>query len=1160
MVLVICIGLLAFAGFFTFIFNTAVPGMMINSERRYFNEQLAVVRTFYGMTTINISHVAEDIAVWDEMKSFINGESPDFIERSWPGLSLTERHNLDFFIIQDTLENEVYTEFNNYFNEEREPPPGFLDHLDMYCRNVLDRHKRQVMFNGFPAEFGKQGVFFFQGDPYFACIKPVVPAFSSGEASGLVILGFALNNTFFESLGLSGNIAFSVVEASDISYESETYTKDQTGQTISMVLPLEHISGSLTALMMEGIWTVYSENQYAINRIVMLLVLAVIIFVIGLYQIFGRLVLIPIEALTRDVGTIGMDKRISPKRYSNNRELHALGTSINSMLDELKKSSMSSNAVLSILNGLDEYVYVSDPETDEILFVNKKLKEHYGFDGDVTGLICWKVLGQGLSKRCDNCSNAKLMQSPGSVIVWEQKNEITGRYYQNTDSLIEWADRRMVHLQHQVDITDTKMALTLQRQLKQQELMSSISQNFVSTMDIGPLIEKALGMAGTFLNVSRVFLSRINTEDRCLQLEYVWYNPGHGNVELERPSFPFGPGDLFYDLFIEGEVPYAAVNDTGGSQDSSDFGSSKARAFMAVPVFVSGEFWGMLRFDECLEKRSWDESDLLLVRLISNSISTAIARDSLEKDLIFAKEQAEQSSYAKSMFLSRMSHEMRTPMNAIIGMTGIAKASGDPGKMEYCLDRIDNASNHLLGVINDILDMSKIEAGKFELVRTEFKLEKMLISVSNVMNFRIDEKKLNFVVNIDRRLPAVVISDEQRLSQVITNLLSNAVKFTPEEGTIKLNVFVSENQDEIYTLQFEVIDTGIGISEEQQHRLFTSFEQADGSIARKYGGTGLGLAISKSIVEMMDGRIWVESEPDAGSAFKFQIKVRKGSLKAEEQETQRSSWKDLRLLAVDDTPEVREYFMHFAEAIGASCVTAADGNEACEILDRSGDASFNIMFVDWRMPGMDGIELTGRIKKQYGPNTVVIMISAYEWNAIEDEARAAGVDGFISKPLFSSQLMDCLNRYFGASAVLQEQQKRQNAMDHQGGTFIGKRILLVEDVEINREIVLTLLEETGLVIDCAEDGIAALDAFKENYLLYDLILMDIHMPRMDGYEAARTIRSLANDRAKTVPIIAMTANVFREDIEACLAAGMNDHIGKPINIDEIIEKLNKHLG
>ena len=400
---------------------------------------------------------------------------------------------------------------------------------------------------------------------------------------------------------------------------------------------------------------------------------------------------------------------------------------------------------------------------------------------------------------------------------------------------------------------------------------------------------------------------------------------------------------------------------------------------------------------------------------------------------------AEEASKAKSIFLSNMSHEIRTPLNAIIGMTTIGKMASVIEKKDNAFDKIESASKFLLGVINDILDMSKIEANKLELSFVNFVFREMIQKVTDIFQPRIDEKKQIFHTDIDDNIPETLIGDDQRLSQVIANLLSNAVKFTPNEGTIHLSTRLISKKESMCRLLVSVSDTGIGISEDQKERLFESFEQADARISRNFGGTGLGLPISKRIVELMNGELCVDSEPGKGAVFVFNI-----------------------LLKCDETREA-------SDSVGKD------------------------------IPGGSEKE-----KIQSGKKS---------------------------------------------------KSNKENIYD-----FSGKTALLAEDVEINREIVITLLEPAHLSIDCAENGAAAVRLFKETPDKYDLIFMDIQMPEMDGYEATRTIRSL-NDipKAASIPIIAMTANVFRDDVEKCLASGMNDHISKPIDYNEMMELLQQYL-
>jgi len=541
--------------------------------------------------------------------------------------------------------------------------------------------------------------------------------------------------------------------------------------------------------------------------------------------------------------------------------------------------------------------------------------------------------------------------------------------------------------------------------------------------------------------------------------------------------------------------------------------------------------------------------------LLKNGVMIGImglARDITERKA--HENEALAANRAKSAFLANMSHEIRTPMNAIIGMTTMGKSATEAERKDYCLNRVEDASKHLLGIINDILDMTKIEAGKLELAPTEFSFEKILQRVINVVNLRVYEKEQKLTVYVDRTLPQVMIGDDQRLAQVITNLLGNAVKFTPQKGSIRLNTFLLGEENGVCTVQVAVTDTGIGISPEQQSLLFKPFTQAEINTSRKFGGTGLGLVISKNIIEMMGGKIWVESEAGRGSTFAFTFQAKRNEAKQQTFADQEINWANIRILAVDDDLHILTDLKGVMQMFGASCDIAISGEEALSLVDKNG--RYDIYFVGWRMPDMDGIELTKKLRKVMpAPNdSIVIMISSVEYIAIAEKAKKAGVDKFLQKPLFPSSIVAIVNESLGIS-----EQKTEKTNVNIVGLFKGRHILLVEDVEINREIVLAILEPTHLDIDCAENGKEAVHMFSEAPDKYELILMDIQMPEMDGYEATRSIRALDVPQAKSIPIIATTANVFTEDIGKCLEAGMNGHIGKPLNFNEVLDKLCAYL-
>jgi len=544
-----------------------------------------------------------------------------------------------------------------------------------------------------------------------------------------------------------------------------------------------------------------------------------------------------------------------------------------------------------------------------------------------------------------------------------------------------------------------------------------------------------------------------------------------------------------------------------------------------------------------------------ILLLVTGGAITFYHQQKNAKMLKSALGEAEYASRAKSDFLANMSHEMRTPLNAIIGMTTIGKNSDDLDRKQYSLTKIQEASLQLLGVINDVLDYSKIEAGKLELSNAEFSFENMMKKVSDVFAFKIAEKKLVYNVYTDMDIPPVLIGDEQHISQVITNLLSNAVKFTPEYGCITLHAKLVDDNDKYpndegyHHIKVDVIDTGIGVSDEQKSRIFRSFEQADNTITKRFGGTGLGLAISKNIIESMGGSISFESQLGKGSMFSIVAPFLSVEGENEQLLEACGDFSDLKVLVVEDNPAAIMCLTDVMERYGIYCVFVDNGEKAIDTVDNN--EVYNICFANAKTIGMEAINML----KNNGTSHIVAMLEINDMNDAEYEILLDNVNYTITFPLFPMEVLKVLNDICIVGTKETIMQKDEEATID----FTGFHVLLVDDVEINREIVLALLEPTNINIDCAENGAIAVRMFAENPDKYDIIFMDVQMPEMDGYQATRVIRSMDVPEGKTVPIIAMTANVFKEDVDKCIEAGMDDHLGKPLDIDDVFLKLGEYI-
>lgn len=524
------------------------------------------------------------------------------------------------------------------------------------------------------------------------------------------------------------------------------------------------------------------------------------------------------------------------------------------------------------------------------------------------------------------------------------------------------------------------------------------------------------------------------------------------------------------------------------------------------------------------------------------------------RELDKAKQEADRANMAKSEFLSSMSHDIRTPMNAIIGMTEIAmKNIHDTMRVEDCLNKVKLSSKHLLGLINDVLDMSKIESGKVTLNMEPMSLRETMDDIVNIIQPQVKAKNQSFDIFIHKIVSEDVNCDGVRLNQILLNLLSNALKFTPEGGRIDVHLYQepSPKGEEYVRTFFRVEDTGIGMSKEFQEKIFDTFERENTERVQNITGTGLGMSITKSIIDLMGGTIELQSEQGKGSSFLVALDLKKADVKTEEMKL--PGWN---ILVVDDNEQLCVSAAANLEELGVHAEWTQDGKKAVQMIEErhAGNEDYQFVLIDWKMPHMDGMQTIREIRRRVGKEIPVFLISAYDWSELEEESDIAEIEGFISKPLFKSTLYFRLAQYAeGRSRVSED--KEQNVPD-----FTGKHVLVAEDIDINWEIANEILSSVGLELDRAVNGLECTEKFSQSAVgFYDAILMDIRMPVMNGYEATKVIRGLARPDAG-LPVIAMTADAFSDDAQHCLECGMDAHLPKPLDIRECMRVLQKYIG
>ncbi len=811
-------------------------------------------------------------------------------------------------------------------------------------------------------------------------------------------------------------------------------------------------------------------------------------------------------------------------------------------------------SVSSLLTNMPAMSFSKDMETGVYLACNQAFAEYAGKASpqEVVGLTDFEIFDAETAAHFVE-DDKKAMEMDGAYVFFEDVPDASGtviRNLQTTKLKFREADGRQCLLGMCVDITEmtrikTAEAASIAKQQELEEKLALQEQILEQEQRQKELNSMITAMASDYRSVYHV---DIDADDAvCYRPD-----PNDPNQTPVGEHFPYYSRFREYgELYVDDEFKEGFFRFINPDNVRTVLATENIMAYRYLARRNGVEYYEMLRMAGVRHPGDRDDHIVHAVGL-GFTVIDAEMRETMARnhELAVALAAAEDANKAKTVFLSNMSHEIRTPMNAIIGLDNIALADStiSDSTREH-LEKIGTSAHHLLGIINDILDMSRIESGRMVIRSEEFSFARALEQVNTIISGQCRDKGLTYDCRVRGKVEDYYIGDDMKLRQVMINLLGNAVKFTPEGGSVTFLVESVAQMDGKSTLRFTVTDTGIGMSREYLPKLFDAFSQEDSSSTSKYGSTGLGMPITKSIVELMNGNISVESEKGKGTTFVVSVTLLNSDRKADLEEEGMLHPHEMCVLVIDDDPIACEHAQIILGQVGISCEKALSGEEGLDMvrLRHARREPYNLILVDWKMPDVDGIETTRRIRAEVGHETPVIILTSYSWDDVAEEATDAGVDTFVAKPLFAGTVLDEFREAF----------KKKNAkLARETADLTGKRILLAEDVQVNAEIIMMILEMREMEAELAVNGQAAVDMFAEHENgYYDAILMDMRMPVMDGLEATRVIRAMDREDAKTIPIIALTANAFDEDVQRSMQAGLNAHLSKPVEPEALFSTL-----